>query len=217
MQVLERPGSTVTLLDSEERPLPGKTVRLPPDDMMQAQLARIVRELDHAQARLDRLADAVPDDRWRKRSDPSRWSVGECVAHLNLTSEAYIPRIRKAIGEARKIRPAGNRSYRRDPVGWFFGTMVGPLPSIAGFRIGRVKTTPPFVPSGDHPKQLLLAEFRRLQIELASMVRECDGMAIDKVTIVSPFGEKVRYNCYSALVLLPRHQERHIQQGELVW
>ena len=187
------------------------------DDLMQAQLARIVTELDHAQARLDRLADSVPEDRWAKRSDPSRWSVAECVAHLNLTSEAYIPRIRKAIEEARKIPPAGNRKYRRDPVGLFFGTMVGPLPSIAGFRIGRVKTMPAFVPSGDHPKQLLLAEFRRLQMELTRMVKECDGLAIDKVTIVSPFGEKVRYNCYSAFVLLPRHQERHIQQGELVW
>jgi hypothetical protein len=184
---------------------------------MQAQLERIVSELDHAQARLDRLADAVPEDRWGKRSDPLRWSVAECVAHLNLTSEAYVPRIRKAIEQARKIAPAGNRKYRRDPVGWFFGAMVGPLPSIGGFRIGRVKTTPAFVPSGDHSKQLLLAEFWRMQIELTKMVNECDGMAIDRVRIVSPFGEKVRYNCYSALVLLPRHQERHIQQGELVW
>ena len=191
--------------------------RLPDDHLMQAQLAQLITELDHAETRLDRLADAVTEDRWRKRSDPSRWSVAECVAHLNLTSEAYIPRIRKAIEEARKLPPAGNRKYKRDPVGWFFGTMVGPLPSIGGFRIGRVKTTPAFVPSGDHPKQLLLAEFKRLQIELTKLVRECDGMAIDKVTIVSPFGEKIRYNCYSALVLLPAHQERHIEQGELVW
>jgi hypothetical protein len=49
------------------------------------------------------------------------------------------------------------------------------------------------------------------------MARECDGLAIDKVQIVSPFGEKIRYNCYSAFVLLHRHQERHIQQAWLVW
>ena len=70
---------------------------------MQRQIEKIISELDHAQARLDCLSDAVPDDRWSKRSDPSRWSVSECVAHLNLTATAYVPRIRKAIEEARKL------------------------------------------------------------------------------------------------------------------
>jgi hypothetical protein len=184
---------------------------------MQSQIARIIEELDHAQAGFDGLADTVPEDRWNKRSDPSRWSVAECVAHLNLTSEAYLPRIRKAIEEARQLPRSGNRAYRRDPLGWFFGMMFGRLPSIGKFRIGRVKTTPAFVPSGNLPKQQLVAEFRRLQAELAKMARECDGLAIDKVHIVSPFGEKIRYNCYSAFVLLHRHQERHIQQAWLVW
>ena len=184
---------------------------------MQRQIEKIISELDHAHARLDRLSDVVPDDRWSKRSDPSRWSVSECVAHLNLTATAYVPRIRKAIEEARKLPRVDDRKYRRDPVGWFFGMMVGPLPSIGRVRIGRVKTTPAFVPSGNHPKQLLLAEFKRLQIELRNLTTECDGLAIDKVLIISPFGEKLHYNCYSALVLLPRHEERHLQQAELVW
>lgn len=187
------------------------------DALMQAQLAKLVAGLDHAQARLDRLADAVPEDRWGKRSDPLRWSVAECIAHLNLTGEAYIPRIRKAIEQARALPRIGERKYRRDPIGWLFGMMVGPLPSIGRVRIGRVKTTPAFVPSGDQPRQLLLAEFKRVQLGLTSMVKESDGLAIDKVSIISPFGEKIRYSCYSALVLLPRHEERHIQQAELVW
>ena len=187
------------------------------DVLMQPQLRRIVDELNHAQSRLDRLADDVAEDRWGKRSDPSRWSVGECVAHLNLTGAAYVPRIRKAIEEARRLPKTGTRSYKRDPVGWLFGTMVGPLPMIGKMRIGRVKTTPAFVPSGDMPKQQQLAEFKRLQIELVGLAGESDGLPIDKVSITSPFGEKIHYNCYSAFVLLPRHEERHIQQAELVW
>ena len=73
------------------------------------------------------------------------------------------------------------------------------------------------MPTGDLPKQQLLAEFKRLQIDLANMARESDGLAIDKVAITSPFGEKIHYSCYSAFVLLPRHEERHIEQAELVW
>jgi hypothetical protein len=181
------------------------------------QLAEVIDSLDHAQTRLELLADTVPDDRWNRRSDPSRWSVAECVAHLNLTSEAYVPRIQKAIEEARALPRVDGRNYNRDLIGRIFAALVGPLPKIGKMRIGRVKTMPGFVPSGDLPRQLLLAEFRKLQMQLAAMVRESDGLAIDKVSITSPFGEKVHYNCYSVFVIIPRHQERHLQQAEMVW
>lgn len=183
---------------------------------MKKQLSKITEALDHALARLDALAEATPAGRWSTRNDPSRWSVAECVAHLNITSEAYVPLIRQAIAEARKLPPSDN-TYTGTFVGRMFGALVGPLPSIGRFRIGRVKTPAEFVPAGDLPKNIVVAEFKRLQDELSGMVREADGLALDKVLITSPFGGKVRYDCYSALVLLPRHQERHLQQAEGVW
>ena len=67
------------------------------------------------------------------------------------------------------------------------------------------------------PKNVILAEFKRLQMLLSGMVREGDELALDKVMITSPFGGKIRYNCYSAFVMIPRHQERHLEQAELVW
>lgn len=183
---------------------------------MHPQLAKVIDALDHAEKRLELLADTVSDDRWNRRSDPSRWSVAECVAHLNLTSEAYVPRIQRAIEQARALPRMNGGNYKRDIVGRMFAALVGPLPKIGKIRIGRVKTMPGFVPSGDLPKQALLAEFKKLQMELAAMARESDGLAIDKVWITSPFGEKVHYNCYSVFVIIPRHQERHLQQAEMV-
>ncbi len=183
---------------------------------MQQQLSKITEALDRALARLEALAVATPADRWSTRNDPSRWSVAECVAHLNMTSEAYLPLIRQAIVDARKLQQSGN-GYSGTFLGRMFGALVGPLPSIGGRRIGRVKTPAEFVPSGDLPKNIVVAEFKRLQDALAGLIRESDGLALDKLLITSPFGGKVRYDCYSALVLLPRHQERHLQQAESVW
>ena len=91
--------------------------------------------------------------------------------------------------------------------------MIGPLPAVGKIKIGRVRTPAAFVPSGDLPKQLVIAEFRRFQDELVGIVREGDGMALDKVWTKSPFGEKISYSCYSAFVILPRHQERHLNQA----
>jgi hypothetical protein len=184
---------------------------------MHSQIAEVVSAFEHAQARLDKLIDLIPDDRWAARSDPARWSAGECIAHLNLTNAAYVPRIRKALEEARKLPRVVGGSYKRDVLGKFFALMVGPLPRIGKARIGRVKTTADFIPSGSFPRLETVAEFKRLQLELIGMAKESDGLAIDKVSIVSPFGEKIHYNVYSAYLILPRHEERHIQQAELVW
>ena len=183
---------------------------------MHEQLSEVIKAFEHAQARLERLAAAVSDEKWNVRTDPSRWSAAECVAHLNITNTAFVPRIRKAIEQARGL-PRKEGSYSKDLLGRMFGAMVGPLPKIGKTRIGRVKTLPAFVPGGNLPKQQTIAEFKRINDELQAMTRECDGLAIDKVKIASPFGEKIHYNVYSALAMISRHDERHLQQAELVW
>jgi hypothetical protein len=176
-----------------------------------------MRALNHAEKRLVALVDRVPAEKWAERTDTGRWSVSECVAHLNLTSEAFLPRLDRALAEARKLPAMQRRAYRRDLFGALFGRMLGPLPVILGARIGRVKTTPAFVPNGDSPPNILVAEFKRLQNELRRVIEEGDRLQLDKVIIVSPFGEKVRYNAFSALTMIPAHQERHLQQAEFVW
>ena len=189
---------------------------------MQTQLAAVVAQLQGEQRRLHRLAAALPAERWGARADPTQWSAAECVAHLNLTSRAYVPLIRAALEQGRANAHMGEpapRRYRRDPVGWLVSYAAGPLPRVAGVRIGRARTLPAFVPTGDQPREALVAEFDRLQGELIELAREADGLPLGELRITSPFDPrgKLRYNVYSAFVILPRHQRRHLWQAEHVW
>ena len=184
---------------------------------MLPQLARIVAGFEQAQRRLHRLVDALPPERWAERRDPARWSVAECVAHLNLTGAAYVPLVRAALDEARRLPQRAVTRYRRDAVGVLIGMMAGPLPEVGGVRLGRVRTAAPFVPTGDLTQAAVLGEFDRLQGEQIALVREADGLPIDRVTVRSPFDSRVRYNAYACLVILPRHHDRHLAQAEQVW
>lgn len=183
---------------------------------MHDQLVRITASFVDAQARLHRLISKLSDDRWAARSDAAKWSVAECVAHLNLTSRAYPERLRAALNEARALGAPPQR-YRRDFAGWLLSLFTGPLPGIGRFRFGRMPTTAPFIPTGDLPRAVVIAEFDRLQAEQIAIVREADDLPIDRVKIASPFDARMRYNVYSALVILPRHQHRHLEQAENVW
>jgi hypothetical protein len=138
------------------------------------------------------------------------------MAHLNLTSRAYVPLLRDALERARAL---GRRSgaaaptrYRRDPIGWLIWRTMGPP-----VRFGRLRTTAPFVPEGDLPRDEVIAEFDRLRAEQVACVREADGLPIDQVRITSAFNARLHYNLFACLTILPRHQHRHLWQAERVW
>ena len=181
---------------------------------MQKQLRAITDSLESAQSRLRRLADKISDKDWKKRPGPNRWSAAECVEHLNLTSKAYVPLLRDAISRARKSSNPPRKHYRRDPLGWFMSMMIGPLRRVGRLGMPRIKTAPAFVPKPGRSKSEILSDFVRLQAELSALIRSGDGLPLDDVKIVSPFGGRMKYSAYSALIIVARHQDRHIDQAE---
>jgi hypothetical protein len=181
---------------------------------MQKQLRAITDSLDTAQSRLRRLSARLADREWSKHPGPDRWSAAECVEHLNLTSKAYLPRLRDAVAIAKARGGTRQKHYRRDPLGWFMSKMIGPRRRLGKFGMPRIRTLPKFTPAKVRSKSEILSDFTRLQAELASLVRSGDGLPLDQVKIVSPFGERMKYSAYSAFIILERHQQRHIQQAE---
>jgi hypothetical protein len=177
---------------------------------MNAQLSDIIDDFEAARQRLHRLAHDVPADAWAVRADPGRWSVAECVEHLNLTSRAYLPLLEDALARARRRDEPAPARFRRDLIGWLlWKTMSPPVRH-------RVRTTAAFVPAADRPATEIVAEFERLQDAQVRLVKEADGLPIHRVRIASPFSERVRYNVYSAFTILPAHQHRHLWQAEQI-
>ncbi|MHB1298728.1 MAG: VOC family protein [Gemmatimonadaceae bacterium] len=93
---------------------------------MHPQLVSLTSEFQQAQERLDRLAVRLPHEQWSRRPAPERWSVGECVAHLNLTARAFLPLLDVALEQARALGGAAPRRYRHDPLGWLLWLSSGP-------------------------------------------------------------------------------------------
>lgn len=156
------------------------------------------------------LAEFVAPDIWVKRPEEGRWSVGECIVHLNLTSQAYLPIIRDAIKDARERGLRGRSVYRFDLAGWFFYLLIKPPVRF------RIKTAPSFEPLQVGSQEEVLREFGTSQFELISILSDVQDLAIQKIKIRSPFDSRVHYNLYSAFRLIAVHQQRHLWQAEQV-
>lgn len=172
---------------------------------MTEQLERVRAELDDARRRAHEIAGALIPGQWNARPSPDDWSVAECLAHLNLTSRAFLPLLDDAI---RRGRAAGLRArrYRMDVIGgllWLVTTLRVP-----------VKTTEPFVPVDAPPTDAVLAEFDVLQREIVGRMEQADGLDLTALRIVSPFDSRLRYNVYAALKVIAAHQRLHLRQAE---
>jgi DinB family protein len=173
-----------------------------------AQLEAIVEALAAAAQRVDTLARRLSPIEWSTRPAPGRWSPIECVAHLNLTAEAFLPLLHDGIERARGLRRRPPLRYRRDLRGWLIWHV---LKTPGKFR---TKTPAAFVPTAGRPPSQTLEAFVRLQGDQTACVQASDGLPVDRVMMVSPFDRRLKYSVYSALTILPAHQHRHLWQAE---
>jgi hypothetical protein len=178
---------------------------------MHPQLQALIDDFTSARERLHRLRDTVPAEKWNQRPAEGSWSISECVAHLNLTSHAYVAPLREALARGRANGGAARANFRRDLFGWLIYRAVRPEAKM------KVRTSAAFVPTATAAPAELAAEFDRLQDEQMELVRQADGLPIHKLKIKSPFGPGIRYHVYPALTILPAHQHRHLQQAERAW
>jgi len=175
---------------------------------MHPQLEKIIADFGAASERLRRISTSYTHEDWSRAPEPGSWSAAECVAHLNMTAEAFVPLLTEAYARARALGGTTPARLRRDILGWLIWRSTKP-----GGKI-RVKTTPSFIPLRSYDKGQLERDFARLQTTQVELVRAADGLPIHRVKTVSPFAERLSYSVYSALTILSAHQHRHLGQAE---
>jgi hypothetical protein len=174
------------------------------------QLRTLETELAEAQSRAHQLVEGLPAEDWNRRPAPQRWSIGEQIIHLNLTTHAYLPPLEEALAKARESGLTGEGPFRRGFFGWLLERLTEPPVRL------RFKTSAPFIPSEVEPPAEALAEFDRLQGLLTATFRRSAGLALDRVNVVSPFDARVRYNVYFSFRILAAHQRRHLWLAERI-
>ena len=171
-------------------------------------LEQVESELTEASDRARTLVDTTPARLFTVRPSLTQWSASECLAHLSISTELFLPVLRKAIDEAHtrglKVKAPPSMDISGRILRWFLEPPVR----------RRTKTSPAFVPKSARAKSESLAEFNALQKELIVLAHASQDVPLQKMKIVSPFDRRVRYNVLSAFFIITAHQRRHLWQAE---
>jgi hypothetical protein len=177
-------------------------------DDLPPQISALVSEFTVLRQRVEEMFQQHPADRLSAKPYPARWSATECVSHLNLTTKMYVPLIHSEIRRAREQRIEGSGPFAMDWVGRFLAWFLEPP-----YRV-RSRTVAGAVPVGARSAAVVLEEFKALNAQLISLLIETRGLALDSVTVASPFNGRMKYNLYSVFHILAAHERRHLWQAE---
>jgi hypothetical protein len=177
-------------------------------DELHPQLAALKREIDDATARAKQLVERLDEAAFAKRPAEGSWSPAECIAHLSLTTRAFLPLIDNALATSPRGAVDSAKRYRKDLFGWLLGKIMEPPVRM------KVKAPAPFVPHVSSSRVEVLREFEELQAELARRVESANGYDIGRVRVRSPFSTSMSYNLIAALAVIPAHERRHLRQAE---
>jgi len=167
-------------------------------------------ELNDARIRAGNLVQGLSPDELAQRAEPAKWSIAECLAHLNATAGVVQRLMSKGIERGRKEKILGNEPFNLGPKGKLLIWIATPPPK---FRMRAPKAVAPPVKIADPAG--VLSEFMRVQDEWERLLKEADGLDKGRIK-VGPRFSPFRCRLSAAFPWMMAHQRRHLLQAENV-
>ena len=176
---------------------------------MDSQIEGLTLQVQAATQDVPGLVGGLAGDQFNWVPAPGRWSIGQCLEHLNITTERYLPVFSKAIAEA---RASGRTSQVPLTLGfferWFLQSMEPPA---------RMKFKAPkaFVATTPLPVEATVARWNTLQAAFSDCIRSAEGLDFRRVKVRSQFGP-ISFSLGGTFLILLAHERRHLWQAKEV-
>lgn len=139
---------------------------------------------------------------------PGRWSVGQCIEHLNVSMRIYLDAMEPVIEKANR---RSDTRYGRGP---FMGRVLLVALRTPGMRYPAPRRFQPGRGALDPDR--VCKDFHRQATRMQRAIKRCDGLALDSVTMPWPVLRPVRISLAQAIELQILHTDRHLKQAERV-
>ncbi len=178
-------------------------------EALQPEIRDYLRQFEEAIQTAQHLVEGLSRKQLEWKEGPDRWSIAECLSHLNVTADQYYPAIDRSMRRARERGLLGKGPFRHGFLMNRFIAMLEPPPGRS-FK----------APRNFKPRARNLANeigiFFAHQEAIMKRVRQADGLDLARVRLVSPVSRWLRMSLGQCFALLATHQRRHLWQSARV-
>ncbi len=169
---------------------------------------RLIDELDAIDRRATDLARGLSPEQLNWKPAEDVWSVGQCLQHLYVANEVYVPAIAGALDDR---PPSPVQDITPGWLGrWFIGTYIDPSSR------GRRARAPRKIAPAERIDPSVLDLFLRSNEVARDLVRRAGAYNINRIRFGNPFIPLLRFTVGTGLEILWRHQRRHVLQAERI-
>lgn len=179
---------------------------------MTPDLQDFLRQIEAIKTEGHTVCAGLSESQFNWRPGAGRWSIAECLVHLNVAVTRTLPAFDRAIEQGRAKGLMGQGPFR---YGWFANWMARSMEPPPKWRM---KTFPIFdvPPQATHSLTRVLPEFVVVRDQLAERVRRAEGLDLRRVKTVSPVTRLLRLPLGAYFAFVIAHERRHVWQARQV-
>jgi hypothetical protein len=178
---------------------------------MESTLEAYAEAFESALAGWENLVGTLSADQFNRKPSLRRWSVGQCMDHVNRVSARYLPDLNAALAAG---GPPGGPPFRYDMRGRLFIKGTAPVPVV------RQKTLREMEPwAGPIDLTAALDGYRRNTAGYLSVLRRARGLDLSRIRMPSPYLPRVPFLTFPVGSLIEGsagHEHRHLAQARRV-
>jgi len=169
---------------------------------------RLADELNSSDEHALRLLGGLSEEQLNWQPAEGAWSIGQCMEHLCLMNDVYLPPIAKSLegkpnGKADEITPGWFGA-------WFIRSFVEPLPNQM-----RAPAPKKIVPTSCVPPSVL-ERFLAGNEQVRELIQRASEYDVNRIRFRNPFIPVIRFTVGTGFEIVTKHQWRHLLQAQRV-
>ena len=174
---------------------------------------QIIQECKKAtQANIERAIKSfsyLSENQFNWKPDPESWSVGECLSHLVNSNSLYLDKIANILNSF-PTNYEKDFTYKQSFMGKLISEGVDPA------NLKKAKTFKVFFPDKSVVQNKIIDEYVKSSEKLIELAGKMEHLDLEKIKLSSPVNIMIRLNLGDPLIIIPKHDKRHLNQAEKV-
>jgi len=142
------------------------------------------------------------------KSSAETWSILECIEHLNIYGEFYLPEIEKSITKSNKPKSS---KFKAGILGNYFVKLIEPKE-----KLNKMKTVNAFNPINSSLTEDVLIKFEKQQYTTLDLLSKALNVNLTKLKTGTSLSKFINMRLGDTLRFVIAHNQRHLNQASRI-
>lgn len=173
-------------------------------------LQEMQKQYNDIKESMKNLTAGLNEENFNLRPAKNKWSVGECIDHLNSSYAAYNPILKNVIENSKNDSVKNHDEFKSRLMFRVFTAWLEPPYKM------KVKTFSIFAPDEKLKLDETVKKFTAGTDEFIEFIQQSEKVELKKTIITSPVSDKLKFQLGELYPFMAAHIRRHIWQAEQV-